>query len=339
MVPSRHAIHWLSWFSVMLMILVSLSNLPLPDWIQYAPFFASALLFGLPHGAADHVTPFWMNRETITLRKLIRFSLLYLILVGLYLSWWYIAPSLAFLFFIMMTWFHWGQGDLYALIGLFNAQHLNRFLLRVATLLIRGGLPMFVPLLMFPDTYRAVANDTIGRFVTGDVASLAWLFDPTLRWYGGAVFVAFILFTFTWSWFSSPASRRSWWFDATETGLLFLYFSVVPPLLAVGLYFCLWHAVRHILRLQELNPDANRMVHAGNQWSLWQQFFTTAAPLTGGALILLALLAWAVPQTPQAIGSYLGIYLAFIAALTFPHTILVTWLDLRQGIWSSSPRN
>ncbi len=40
------------------------------------------------------------------------------------------------------------------------------------------------------------------------------------------------------------------WRQVSEDLVLVAFFAVVPPVLAVGLYFTLWHAVRHILRLE-----------------------------------------------------------------------------------------
>jgi len=34
--------------------------------------------------------------------------------------------------------------------------------------------------------------------------------------------------------------------------------------------------------------------------------------------------------------SLLGLYLVLLAVLTLPHTAVVTWMDLREGVWSAS---
>jgi beta-carotene 15,15'-dioxygenase len=58
-----------------------------------------------------------------------------------------------------------------------------------------------------------------------------------------------------------------------------------------------------------------------------------AAPLTIAALVLLAGPSAIVPARPSDLQGGVGLYLALIAALTLPHTLLVTWLDWRQGVW------
>lgn len=52
------------------------------------------------------------------------------------------------------------------------------------------------------------------------------------------------------------AQRRVWREDAFEIVLLAAFFALVPPVLAVGLYFCLWHSVRHVGRLMLLDPTS-----------------------------------------------------------------------------------
>jgi len=59
-----------------------------------------------------------------------------------------------------------------------------------------------------------------------------------------------------------------------------------------------------------------------------------AAPLTAVALALLA--GGYVALTPGAAPlAALGLYLAFVAVLTLPHTVVVCALDRAQGLWDA----
>jgi len=176
-------------------------------------------------------------------------SVLYLSLGSFYLALWFAAPVAAFVLFIALTWFHWGQGDLYALVAFVSGEagYPTDRTRRAWTLLVRGGLPMLVPLLAFPEAYHAVAEITVGLFVPGDADGLSWAFGPSFRLLVGAAFALFALGVLG-SNYASAKKRGAlgvWRVDAAETALLALYFSLVPPMLAVGLYFCLWHAPRH----------------------------------------------------------------------------------------------
>jgi Brp/Blh family beta-carotene 15,15'-monooxygenase len=88
--------------------------------------------------------------EGRTTGPVILVGLLYLVLGGLYLALWFAAPVAAFALFVALTWFHWGGGDLHALSALSRQGWVSHGQTRRAlTLLVRGGLPMLVPLLAF----------------------------------------------------------------------------------------------------------------------------------------------------------------------------------------------
>ena len=121
--------------------------------------------------------------------------------------------------------------------------------------------------------------------------------------------------------------------DAGEVALLWVYFAVVPPILAVGVYFCLWHALRHVARLLLSAEDAARELAMGETTAALGRFARDAAPLTAVSLAVFAGLWLAVPNAPGDRAGYLGLYLVGIAVLTLPHVAVVTWMDLRQGVW------
>ncbi len=186
-----------------------------PGWVQYLPFAASLVLFGLPHGAVDHPVPSRLG-------------------------------------------------------GLDGKGGRSRALL----LLLRGGIPMLVPLL-FPNAYSGVAADAVGPF-GADAGVLCGIVSPAPGSWPGP------------RWRRSPCSfcsraagdlagvHRTLLPVALET-LLLAFFAVVPPVLAVGLYVALWHAPRHIARLVLLDPAP-----------ALSRFARDAAPLTGLALAVLA---------------------------------------------------
>jgi Brp/Blh family beta-carotene 15,15'-monooxygenase len=304
--------------------------------VQYVPFVVSLVLFGLPHGALDHLVPARLAGVRPTLRSIATVVALYLILGCAVIGLWFVAPAFAALGFIALTWFHWGQGDLYALVTFTKSSYLNTRGLRALALAVRGGLPMLVPLIAWPELYRHVLGAAAGLFSTAGPLSggqlsggalsagphslvgpeLAWLSAPGTRVAVavgfGALVVSYLVLTHrrvkARSIHSAGAlgiknnadSLRAWRVDAAETALLALFFVLVPPILAVGLYFCLWHAVRHILRLGALGHSTLR------------QFSRDAAPITAISL---------------------GMYLVLLSALTLPHVVIVSWMDARQHLW------
>lgn len=132
-------------------------------WVQYVPFAASLILFGLPHGAADHLVPGRLTGQGPGAGSVAGVVALYLALGGAYLALWTVTPLLSFVLFILVTWFHWGQGDLYSSRALIGVGGLPV----ITGLLVRGGLPMLVPLLAFPEVYAGVGQSLVGLFGGG----------------------------------------------------------------------------------------------------------------------------------------------------------------------------
>lgn len=320
----------LGWIPLALLIPVGL--LPsLPETYRYLPLVASGLLFGMPHGAVDYVAFPRARRGEVTVRGIGVAVALYAVVGGAYLLAWVVAPVAAAVGFILLTWFHWGQGEVYALRGLFGVDHLEDATGQALTVVVRGGLPMLVPLLAFPGRYRAVVDSFVGPF-GGGVGQWA-LFEPGARAILGGGFALVTVLTLTRGRLRAT-DRRGWRIDAAEVGLLWVFFLAVPPILAVGAYFTVWHSVRHIARVVVLDSEAAD-AFANRQWlPAIRQFAVEAAIPTVLALLGVAVLWVALDLSSTTVASATGVYLVGIAVLTLPHTVVVTVLDREQGLWT-----
>ncbi|MDS0476688.1 Brp/Blh family beta-carotene 15,15'-dioxygenase [Natrinema sp. 1APR25-10V2] len=302
---------------------------------QYVPLALSVLVLGLPHGAVDHLVLPRIRDEPVTPRSLAFVGVLYLLLGGAYAIVWFLAPVAAFVLFILVTLVHWGQGDVYALLEFVDADHLETRASRLLTLVVRGGLPMLVPLIAFPSQYAFVAESLVGAFDPGAATVLEPIFAPSFRiavtiGFGSLIALSLLLgFRRT-----DPGERWPWLVDAAETIGLVGYFATVPPILAIGLYFCLWHSLRHILRTILVDTVASAALERGAILTAFRRFARDAAPLTVAALAVLVGVWIAVPRTPATVPDVIAVYLVAIAVLTLPHVVVVTLLDREAGIWS-----
>ncbi|WP_276270628.1 Brp/Blh family beta-carotene 15,15'-dioxygenase [Haloarcula litorea] len=335
--PTREALRRIAvepgWAASALVTVPFLAGLAVPPTLQYLPLAASVLVVGLPHGAVDHLAVARTRGERPDLRAVGRVVALYAAVGGAYAVAWFLAPALSFTLFVAATWFHWGQGDLYALATLTDADHLRSLPQRAATVVVRGGLPMLVPLLSFPEWYRRVATDLVGLFAPAAVDALAVAFRPDVRAalaVGYAVLVAGTLAVG----FARANDLAGWLLDAGETLGLAVYFAVVPPVLAVGVYFCLWHSLRHVARLLAVDDAAAAALEVGDVRRALARFARDAAPLTAASLGLLAALAVLVPNPPATLPEWVALYLVFIAVVTLPHVVVVTVMDRAQGVWA-----
>ncbi|CQH61396.1 beta-carotene 15,15'-dioxygenase Blh [Halobacterium hubeiense] len=319
------------WVGVAVAALPTLAGVELSTTARYAPLVASVVLFGLPHGAIDYVALPRAVTGRVTGRWLAVVGLLYLVLGGAYAAAWFAWPVASALAFVALTWLHWGQGDVYPLAVLLNEDYLDSRARRVATGVVRGGLPMLVPLLGHPETYR----DVVGAFAApfgGNVGDL-WLFAPDARLALGAAFAVVTVATLAANRLATAESPPTTWrIDAAETVGLCAFFLVVPPVFAVGVYFCLWHAVRHVARAVAVDDGSRRALASGDLRGPLGRFAREAAPLTVAALALLAGFWVAVPNPPTTLEGATGLYLAFVAVLTLPHVAVVTWMDRAAGL-------
>ncbi|MBA2441124.1 MAG: Brp/Blh family beta-carotene 15,15'-dioxygenase [Rubrobacter sp.] len=320
-----------SWVLVAALALSFLLGLQVSEPLQYLPFALSLVLFGLPHGAVDHLVPARLSGREASLRSVLGVALLYLVLAGLYLAVWFASPVAAFLVFVSLTWFHWGQGDLHARLALPSGEP-TLGVPPALTVLVRGGLPMLVPLISFPEVYREVALGIVGVFGAGELGWAAVFFEPVFRLAAGTAFLSLVV-AVLYLGYRRAGSGGAWRTDAAEVLLLLLYFSVVPPVLAVGLYFCLWHSPRHVARLMLLEREGAAALRRGRLAPALRAFVRDAAPLTLAALALLAGLYLAVPGTVEGYSSLLGLYLVLISVLTLPHVAVVYLMDRKQDVW------
>lgn len=296
---------------------------------QFWPFVFGMVFLGLPHGALDHLAPMFLLHKRLTPAYLTLFVAGYAALVLLYLVFWHLFPLAALAVFLLCSWLHWGQGDAYFL-AVFSHQPRPRtasgkFLIWA----VRGGLPIVLPPLAHPAAFAQVAGGILGWY--GGHAGLTLL--PIGREIGLAVIGAAIAAYLWQSWTLSKAAFRQ---DAGEIVLLLAYFLVVPAVLAVGVYFCVWHAARHLARLMLLDDADQIPLSRGQLGRCVLRSAMQALPMTVGALGFLAGLWWWQGHTQTTVGGFVFLYLSLIAALTFPHFLLVLWMD-REEFGQHSP--
>lgn len=324
------------WIVVGATTAVFLAGVSIPLSYQLLPLAVSVVLFGLPHGAIDHLAIPRTRAEPVTPRWLATIGGLYLIVGGAYAVVWFLAPVAAVVFFILMTWAHWGQGDVYPLVA-FGDDHPTGRITRLLTATTRGALPMVVPFVAFPRQYELIVSTLVELFDAEAAGAVSAAFTSTTR-LGVAIGLGCLLATTLAVGFRMAGSdgRRSWLLDAGETALLVVFFSTVPPILAVGLYFCVWHSLRHIVRLLAVDPTAASTLESRRYVSALASFGRDAAPLTAASVVILGIWYLVVPGTAAEPLSLVGGYLALIAVLTLPHVLVVSVMDREQGLWTGT---
>ncbi|ADV64061.1 Beta-carotene 15,15'-monooxygenase, Brp/Blh family [Isosphaera pallida ATCC 43644] len=310
-----------------------------PVWVEWLPWVVGLAVLGMPHGAFDHEIGPLLRRlsgrdRSGSLKAHLAFASGYLLLMAAVLLVWWVAPGLALALFLIAAALHFGQGDLVWSRPLRVA---GGRIDRLAFLLTRGCVPIVLPVLAFPDLF----GEALARFGGQTTASGGPPPPPlpqgTAAWWtawllvGGASLTQLIRGV-------SLASRRADLrrdiaAELGETALLWASFALVPPILAMGVYFHVWHALRHVERIADLAAPGRRPgVLATLGWFLKRTWPTnTAAFLLMGGL---GWLAWDRIREPTDLGF---LALAFLSAVTIPHLIVVAAMDRFQGVWSVKP--
>ena len=288
-------------------------------WVDnwwFLPFLISAVLIGLPHGAAD-----WGVLRRLVARKDRTGSLTG---VGIYSALLlastlvvFVTPPLGLAVFLLISAWHFGGADAYDFGGQFRLRTRPR-LLRV-TAASRGLLIVTSPFVFrFADMFGACE-------AWCSMLSSSWIPMDYSRSFQGLILGSFILSAIAAvlvviALTLSANARAAGWLGL-ETILLVTIFAFLHPLFALGAYFLCWHSLRHISHLRKLvNPGA------GLGW-----LYRLSGPFFFPSLIVIGLLAWGTGSllSPQRIAIIL---LIFFAIVTPAHQ----WLVSRE-VQSSSP--
>ncbi len=292
---------------------------------QFWPFVVGMFFLGLPHGALDHLAPLFVLRRRFSWRWLALFVPVYLALALLYLVFWQVWPAGALAGFLLLSWLHWGQGDAYYLQEFGGRPAPETRAARLLVWAVRGGLPIVLPVLAHPAVLTAFTGGILGWY--GHAGG--WLLEERVRLAGLAWLAALMA---AYLWLSWRRGRIGFWEDTGEVALLGVYFWFTPPILAVGIYFCVWHAARHLARLMVLDDANTAALNRDELGPPLRRLSWEALPMTLGALAMLGgLYAWH-GRANVSVGSLVYLYLSLIAALTFPHFLLVLWMDREEAI-------
>lgn len=291
-------------------------------WTRFIPLAIGLLIFGLPHGAIDHLVALGLAGKALRPLPLATVVALYLAVVVAVIALWVWFPMVAAIGFLIMTIYHWGKGDLaFERCSFPEAPGFRGKVARGIHLILRGLTPIGLPFIIFPAQASEFINACL-RFFTPDQL-VDWSF-----WRNFLTFVFGFFFlgdlVVHWRHLRKPLARRI----LVENFALTLFFCLVPPLIAIGWYFAGWHGFRHLLRLSRYRavgyPTAPNL---GAQMARigWQAFPFTVVSV----MMLVEMLIWMAPGKSTIFGGT-ALYLVLISALTLPHLMIVEWMDRRE---------
>ncbi|WP_276259536.1 Brp/Blh family beta-carotene 15,15'-dioxygenase [Haloglomus litoreum] len=302
---------------------------------QAAIYLVGMVALNLPHGGYEHFANLRRRAHEFRYRYVVGYLAMAAAFAGLFL----LAPVAGLALAVTVAVLKGGGGDLYVLRATTGTSHLRSRPQRLLAVAARGGAVMAVPIVAFPGTFRAFGAMMVAMVDPGALAPAASHFDTT-RWLVGGGYGAVVLAHLGWG-FHTRTGDGAWLADAAETLLLVAYFTVVPVVVAVGLYFPLWYSLRQVAR--ELAVEAPALdgpdLLGGDAASAGAVALRAWGVLVAGALATAAVavgFSLALPN-PLPTGSlyYDGVafWSVFISVVALPHVVVGAVLDRDRGIW------
>ncbi len=319
--------------------------------IQWLPWFLSLFIFGLAHGGIDHQVPTFLTMVTMNRKDLVAFTACYLLMMIAVLFIWGLNPDIALIFFLLISAYHFGQGDLYWSnnFGLnyairTSSQRVRKILpwFQIIFLISRGSLAAILPFIIFPEKFNEITQQLASQ-LTG-LRIQRWESASALRLVLMSVISMFVLSQIIISiklacdsyLINDAVAVRAAIIEIAETGLLLILFSSAPPILAIGAYFLAWHAQRHVVRLMLLTEPMQSLMLQGRYGQSLVVFHRRALPLTLAAIGFLLFVWTLVARYELSAAKILTTAFLFVSAITLPHFIIVLWMDSKQQSWGNS---
>lgn len=273
-------------------------------WHQAIIAFFMIFSVGIIHGAND-LQLIQKKTQKKTLQFFFTTLLIYISVVLVGIALFYLLPTFGLLFFVAFSAFHFGE------------QHLESKL--------EPQLPSFIK----ASNYVGYGVAVFGLLFTlqwGEVHQIIYLicgqfvskqFTEAFFFIGLGVFIVSSLFS---------ANLRGWlFFEIILLAFIGYLFSIATLILGFGLYFVVWHSIPSMQdQLTFLYPTDAKPVG---------KYLKSSAPYWILSLVGLAGVYFFFDVQSVA---FLPLFFSFLAAITFPHTVVMAWLKLSEQKPSSS---
>ncbi len=278
-------------------------NLIFPEFttkFRYPLLALIILLIGMPHGALDHVidgklgnwNPFSFNK---------RFYGWYLSIMAGYSLLWIFFPFFSFMFFLLITLYHFGQADAER----FNFSGWRKWVIHLTRGITVVGLIVYGDLVYASSVIEAVTDISVQ-----DLSELILSSDLIMWALAGVYPVSFILINL------HPESRTDnfsiFFLDALIVPLLFIYADLVW---AFSIYFGLWHSYNHVLVMLNFLKTETKNYSFG--WFYRQSFVFSLLSYIGLLIVYNSLDAFGSEEL------LVSLLFVVISILTLPHMLVV----------------
>ena len=269
------------------------------------PLAIAALIVGIPHGAVDHLVAV----PKLMSLKMAVFIATYLFVAGLAL-WFILAyPVLGFQLIVLMSAAHFGVGDASFYAELFQRSTNAKFP-KLWFAIAAGLTPVVLPL---------VSRHTTSALNMVNPVLIDWAGSHSRSLFIGVIVLDILVLVML--------AMHKCFAPMIDLGILMTLALTISPLVAFALYFGLWHAIRHTVRL---TLDYGPSVAQHELARPWQSFWLSVrAGLPAVALVSIFTVSILVANHGSLSKNLLWYLLVVIWALTVPHMALTARADTR----------
>lgn len=263
---------------------------------------ALIVLVGIPHGATDHLIFLQLRSSFLGSRGIEQFYVNYLLLMAAYSVLWWLVPSAALAFFLLLSIYHFGQSN-------WNYVRFSNKMQAGVTYLVWGSFVLLIPIIWNFDA------------ASGIIASITRSEPLELSLGARQALCMLLLLSNVWLIVylrvQQLIERKNFRDELLNLLVMSVLFSFTPLLLSFVVYFVFWHSMSSMAdQIQFFNkksPDYN-----------WKSYVRQALPLSliaVGGLVLLYIL-----QSQLGFQANIGLLFIFISVVTLPHMILIELL-------------
>lgn len=276
---------------------------PIPEGVQWLFLGLILLLVGIPHGALDHLVNQKIQESNHADFSRWKFHLKYLFTIALYIFIWDLFPVVSFVFFLLISAFHFGETDLSI-----PSKSLKSLLLQV----LYGILLLLIFLFIYKDNAMLFAKDitSFAPFITFVIKALQSPYFIGV--WVGILFVFLLTYAL---WILDNAS--SLLIILARLCFIYIISRLLPFPISFAIYFGLWHSVISLSNIKSFMK-----VDQGVEIT-WIQLFQKAAPLALISIFGLVLLAFIFVQFYH-IEYYLLSLFVGVSVLTLPHQYVMS---------------
>jgi Brp/Blh family beta-carotene 15,15'-monooxygenase len=256
------------------------------------------ILLGIPHGAGDYWIFTYLTKKLPTRKTQLHFILYYLVIILAYGLVWWLVPFVAFLIFIGISIFHFGQSNWHYL-----AQKNSAW--SIVTYCLWGTGILGVPILIYHQEASLIIQEITGYYLNLDGIWRTAIIGILI----GMNIIHIVLLRLV------KAIDNQLFFKELLgfTTLMALFFNT-PLLIGFGFYFVFWHSLDALY-------DQFRILKLDKKYDI-KSFLVQLTVLTlssfAGLVILYIFLG-----SNMNYGLNLGALFLFISMITVPHSILM----------------